>query len=246
MAVDHALGLPAANQAGEHLAQAVGGDAGQGQADFGAGLARRDGLGQVADQQAAGGIGFDAWQAIGVLRQLVTAGGQGFGGDDLASQGRLEEGQGGARVVQLSTQGGLGALVDGLGLEAPVAVLHQRLVDRRRQGLLVALLGRREGVIEMGALVRPAGGLVEAGVIVGQGGQAEEQEGDGEEQAHGVSLVTQSAVRIGPTRTASVRRGKAVAVGQGGVERAAILCGLGLYCRGVGKCLVTCRRCPVR
>lgn len=173
LAVEHALGLAAAQQTGEHLAQAVGGDAGQGEADFGTRLPRRQGLGQVAHLQLAGGAGFHARQAVGVLGELVTAGGQDLGGGDLAPQRRLEEGQGRAWIAQVGSQCGEGALVHGLALEAAVAVVHQRLVDGRRQALLVTLLRGAQRISEMRPLFRPARRLVKAGVVVGQRRQTE-------------------------------------------------------------------------
>ncbi|MNC54603.1 hypothetical protein D3C75_1040940 [compost metagenome] len=55
----------------------------------------------------------------------------------------------------------LGTAVHGLGLEALVAVTDQRLVNRRRQAVAIALLGGIEGIGKVGALLRPAGDLVE-------------------------------------------------------------------------------------
>jgi len=76
LAIQHALGLAATQQAGDHLAQAVGGHAGDRQAHLRPGFAGGQGLGQVADDQAAGGVSLDVRQALGVFCQLVTARGQ--------------------------------------------------------------------------------------------------------------------------------------------------------------------------
>jgi len=86
LTIQHALRLTTAQQTGNHLAQTVGRHAGNRQADFRTGLAGGQGLGQVADDQAAGGVGFDFRQALGVFGQLVAAGGQQLCGDNLAAQ----------------------------------------------------------------------------------------------------------------------------------------------------------------
>ncbi|MNG33233.1 hypothetical protein D3C84_1194420 [compost metagenome] len=78
------MGLAATEQAGHHLAEAVGGNPGNRQADFGTGFTGGQGLGQVADDQQAVVAGLDLGQALGILGQLVTPGGQQFGGDNLA------------------------------------------------------------------------------------------------------------------------------------------------------------------
>ncbi|MCY1182417.1 hypothetical protein D9M73_229760 [compost metagenome] len=81
------MGLAGAEQAGDHRTEAVGRDTGNRQADFRASLAGRQGLGQVADDQQAAVAGLHLGQALGVFRQLIAAGGEQFGGDDLLAQG---------------------------------------------------------------------------------------------------------------------------------------------------------------
>jgi len=178
LAFQQLAGLSAAKQAGEarkHLAEAVGGDPGQGQADFRAGLSGRKDLGQALHQGPAWLAGGLPRQAVAVLEQLVAAGGEHLGGDHLAPQRRLEEIQRAGAVRQVLAQAVEGALVDFGRGEAAIAVVHQGLVERGRQLVLVALLRRVQGIAEMRALVGPASGLVQALIRVGQGGQTNQQ-----------------------------------------------------------------------
>ena len=110
-----------------------------------------------------------------MLEQLVAAGGEHLGGDHLAPQRRLEEIQRAGAVRQVLAQAVEGALVDFGRGEAAIAVVHQGLVERGRQLVLVALLRRVQGIAEMRALVGPASGLVQALIRVGQGGQTNQQ-----------------------------------------------------------------------
>ena len=189
--------LTAAEQAWDHLAQAVGRHARNRQADLGAGLAGGQGLGQVADDQAAGGIGFKFRQTLGVFCQLVAARGQQLGGDDLAAQGRLEKRQGRFRVGQVLAQLRLGTLVHGLGGKAFIAVVHQRLVHHRRQAIAVALLGGTEGVIEVRTLFGPAGDLVQLVMAVCPGGQNAEHQQGKKQTTHMDSCQSATIVRVG-------------------------------------------------
>ena len=165
-----AVRLLAAEQAGHHRTQAVGRHRGQRQADLGAGGSGRQGLGQVANQQAPGGVGLDPGQAIGMRGQLVARGGPGFGGDDAAPQRRLEELQRRLRVGQAHAQRRQGALLHGRRREALVAVVHQRLVDAQHQRSR-RLAGRQHRLPVLGMVaphaLDPPGRVVVAGLPVG-------------------------------------------------------------------------------
>jgi len=76
------------------------------------------------------------------------------------------------------------ALVDGCGGEATVAVVHQGLEDHRWQGAAVTLLGGVERLIEMFTLLRPAGSLIQAQVVVCQGRQGQANQQQGKQNAH--------------------------------------------------------------
>ncbi|MCY1376799.1 hypothetical protein D9M69_643180 [compost metagenome] len=130
----------------------------------------------MTDQQAAGGAGLDTRQAVGVPGQLIFAGGEQFGGDDLAPQFRLEKLQGRLRVDEVLPQALLGALIDRQRGKALVAVVHQRLIHRRRQAAAIARLGGAQGIVEMRALLRPACCLIELNLRIRQARQAEEQQ----------------------------------------------------------------------
>ncbi|RMM90442.1 Oxidoreductase, 2OG-Fe oxygenase family [Pseudomonas savastanoi pv. glycinea] len=178
LAFEHALCLASTEQAGNHLAQAVCGNACDGKADFRAGLSGRQCLGQMADQQLTRCIRFDMRQPLGMFGQLIGAGGGQLGVDDLAAQRRLEKLQRRGRVLEAFTQAPGRALVHGLGGKTLIAVIDQRLINRRRQVVAVALLSSLESIVEMRALFRPACGLVQLIVAVcpGRGGAEHQQQ----------------------------------------------------------------------
>ncbi len=105
----------------------------------------------------AGGVSLHARQALGVLGQLVAAGGQQLGRDNLAAQGRAKKHQGRLWVRQIAAHLVPGTLVHRRSFKALVAVIDQRLRDRRRQIVAVAFLGSAQCVIEVRTLLWPAG-----------------------------------------------------------------------------------------
>ncbi|MNC52062.1 hypothetical protein D3C75_1013860 [compost metagenome] len=131
---------------------------------------------QMADDQQAAVAGLHLWQALGIFCQLVATGRQQLGSDDLLAQRRLEKRQCRFWIGEVLAQLRFGALVHGLGGKSLIAVIDQSLIHRRRQAALVALLGSREGVVEMRALFRPAGDLVQLVVAVCPGGQNAEHQ----------------------------------------------------------------------
>jgi hypothetical protein len=109
------LRLTATEQARDHRAQAVRRDAGNRQADFGAGLTRWQRLRKVADDQQTAVADLHLRQALGVFCQLVATGRQQLSGDDFFAQWlterKLSAGFGSARLLP---QLRFGALIHGL------------------------------------------------------------------------------------------------------------------------------------
>lgn len=110
-----------------------------------------------------------------MLCELFAARRQYLGSDDLAPQRSLEELQRRLRLGQVLAQRLQGAPIDRVAGEAAVAVVDQRLEDRRRQAVLVALLGGGQRVAEIGALLGLAGGFVEFFVGIRLAGEADDQ-----------------------------------------------------------------------
>jgi hypothetical protein len=133
-------------------------------------------LSEVADDQQTAVADLHLRQTLGVFRQLIAAGREQFSGDDFFAQWRLKEGQRRFRVGEVLPQLRFGALIHGLRGEALVAVVQQRLKHGGRQAVLIALLGGRQGVVEMRALFWPAGDLVQLIVAVRPGGQNTEHQ----------------------------------------------------------------------
>src|SRR5690606_16745630 len=126
-------------------------------------------------------------QALGIALQGCLAGGLDFGGDDLAPQGAGEKPQGRLRIGKLLAQGIQGAVVHGRRLEAAIAVIHQGIEHRWRQVAAIALLRHAQGIMEMGALLRPAARLVQASMVIGESRQAEQGQPQAKEKMHGNS-----------------------------------------------------------